>query len=78
MPLKYFKHMKTYDGVLESSFMFFMQVSNPSILKGTPAKNHCAILLLELGHFFGIFSLCLDGLTKSHPLNGLGMNPKTT
>ena len=28
MPLKYFKHMKTYDGIMESSFMFFMQVSN--------------------------------------------------
>ena len=26
MPLKYFKHMKTYDGIMESSFMFFMQV----------------------------------------------------
>ena len=35
MPLKYFKHMKTYDGIMESSFMFFMQVPNVPTDKST-------------------------------------------
>ena len=48
MPLKYFKHMKTYDGVLESSFMFFMQVSNACLLKGSSAKQ---FTLLQTSYF---------------------------
>jgi len=61
MPLKYFKHMKTYDGVLESSFMFFMQLT--VICNSTPIGQ--SSFLTPLGIPDGKFYLMLGGLLGS-------------
>ena len=73
MPLKYFKHKKTYDGVLESSFMFGMQVN--SFVK--------TILLTIILHKYQNLPKHLDQLTvicnstpigQSAVLSPLGIN----
>jgi len=61
MPLKYFKHMKTYDGVLESSFMFFMQLT--VICNSTPIGQNSVLTLLGIPD--GKFYLMLVGLFGS-------------
>jgi len=50
MPLKYFKHMKTYDGIMESSFMFFMQLT--VICNSTPIGQSAVLPFLEDAKFY--------------------------